>query len=273
MPSQTDETLPRLPDLLAFDAEELADRMLEPATLQAIYEESAAQLSANRTAQGLYSLVDSAIETMEQVWSDIAADEPDYACRKGCSWCCHQTVMVTAPEALLVAQYIRERFDAETIASLRDRIAGNAAEIDGLSNDDRLDRGLACVFLQDGDCSIYPARPLPCRGGFSEDADYCQSLLENREETQAAVAAGTLDGKFLIVPKMLFDSAQVGMAAAVRNDGLNADPIELTAAVAIALSDPDITEKWLNGWPVFESAKLHRQSDPRGDRYATQPAA
>ena len=72
---------------------------------------------------------------------------------------------------------------------------------------------------------------------------------------------------------MLFDSAQVGMAAAVRNDGLNADPLEFTTAVAIALSDPDITEKWLNGWPVFDAAKLHRQTGPRGDCYATQPAA
>jgi len=273
MPSQTDETLPKLPDLLAIDADELAERMLEPATLQAIYEDATAQLSENRTAQGLYSLVDSAIETMEQVWADLAQDEPDYACRKGCSWCCHQTVMVTAPEALLVAQYIRERFDEETVARLRDRIVQNAENIEGLSNDERLDHGLACVFLQDGDCSIYPARPLPCRGGFSEDADYCLNLLKNREETQAAVAQGALEGKFLIVPKMLFDSAQVGMAAAVRNDGLNADPLELTTAVAIALSDPDITEKWLNGWPVFDAAKLHRQTGPRGDCYATQPAA
>ena len=273
MPSQRDETLPKLPDLLAIDADELADRMLEPATLQAIYEGAAAQLNEDRTEPGLYALVDDAIETMEQLWADLAQDEPDYACRKGCSWCCHQTVMVTAPEVLLVAQYIRERFDAETVASLRDRIVRNAEKIEGLSNDERLDHGLACVFLQDGDCSIYPARPLPCRGGFSEDAEYCLNLLQNRAETQAAVASGTLEGKFLIVPKMLFDSAQVGMAAAVRNDGLNADPLELTAAVAIALSDPDITEKWLNGWPVFDAAKLHRQAGSGGDRYATQPAA
>ena len=242
MPSQTDDSMPNLPDLLAIDAEELADRMLEPATLRAIYEDAATRLCENRTAQGLYALVDSAIETMEDLWADLAQDEPDYACRKGCSWCCQQTVMVTAPEALLVAQYIRERYDAETVAKLRDRIVQNAEKIEGLSNDERLDNRLACVFLQEGECSIYPARPLPCRGGFSEDAEYCLNLLNNREETQAAVAAGTLDGKFLFVPNMLFDSAQVGMAAAVRNDVLNADPIELTAAVAIALSDPDIAD-------------------------------
>ena len=154
MPSQTDQPLPKLPDLLAIDAKELADRMLEPATLQAIYEDTAARLGENRTAPGLYALVDSAIETMEHLWDDLAPDEPEFACRKGCSWCCHQTVMVTAPEALLVAQYIRERFDGETVASLRDRIVRNAEKIEGLSNEQRLDHGLACVFLQDGDCSI-----------------------------------------------------------------------------------------------------------------------
>lgn len=273
MPVQANETLPKLPDLLAIDAEELAARMLEPTTLQAIYEESAAALNRGRTPEGLYGLVDDAIQATEQLWAGLAADVPDYACRKGCSWCCHQTVMVTAPEVLLAGRHIRENFDAAAIARLRGRVAARAREIEGLSNDERMDRGIACAFLEDGECSIYAARPLPCRGGFSEDADYCLALFENREATQTAVADGAVEGRFLVVPKMLFDSAQVGMAAAVRHDGLNADPIELTAAMAIALSDPDTAEKWLQGWPVFDSAKLHHETGPQGDRYVTRPVA
>ena len=113
-------------------------------------------------------------------------------------------------------------------------------------------------------------RPLQCRGGFSEDAEYCHNLLDHREETQAAVSKGEIEGKYLLVPKMLYDSAQVGMAGALGKNGLNSEPLDLTTAMAIALGDKNIVEKWLRGWPVFERARLHRLQGGTADKYVTR---
>ncbi len=270
-PQRVDEG-PAITSLIAMDSQELMDRLLEPTTMKAIYEDTEAIISRNRTPDGLNALVASVIETMEDLWGDLEAEMPAYACKKGCSACCHQSVMATAAEVLHAAEFLHKNLTASEVLRLRDRVAARAKETDSLDNDQRMDKHIPCSFLKDDICSIYPVRPLQCRGGFSEDADYCRSLLDHREETQTAVAKGDVDGKYLLVPKMLYDSAQIGMAGALKKDGLNSDPLDLTAAMAIALSDPKITEKWLRGWPVFERARLHKRQGKNGELYATQPA-
>jgi hypothetical protein len=263
---------PATSSLIAVDSDELAERLLEPATMQAIYEDTEAIIAGNRTPEGLFALVANALDTMEAVWSDLKADTVDYACKKGCSWCCHQSVMATAAEVLYAAKFLHDNLSPSEVLRLRDKVAARARQTEGLDNDQRMDRRIACAFLNENICTIYPVRPLQCRGGYSEDADYCRNLLEHREETQTAVANGTIDGKYLLVPKMLYDSAQVGMAGALQKDGLNSDPLDLATAMAIALGDRDIADKWLRGLPVFERARLHRQDGPKAERYATRPA-
>lgn len=271
MQPQLLEQEPRIASLLAIDADQLAEQMLEPATMQAIYEDTEAIITQNRTPQGLLALVANAVETMEAVWADLRDEAPEYACKKGCSFCCHQSVMVTAPEAIQAAKFLHDNLTETEVARLRDIVAARARQGDGLDNHERMDRRIPCAFLINDICTIYPVRPLQCRGGFSEDADYCRSLLENREETQKAVADGAIEGKYLLLPKMLYDSAQVGMAGALGKDGLNAMPLDLNAALAIALGDPNVAEKWLRGWPVFESARLHRRKGTGHDTFATLP--
>jgi len=261
----------RLSNLLAVDANQLADQMLEPATMQAIYEDTESIISKNRTPGGLLALVSKAIETMEALWGDLKDEAPVYACSKGCSYCCHQSVMVTAAETIYAAQFLHDNLTAKEVLRLRDMVAARARRGDGLDNHDRMDKRIPCAFLMDNICSIYPVRPLQCRGGYSEDADYCKSLLENREETQTSLRSGEIEGKYVLLPKILYDSAQVGMAGALVKDGMNSQPLDFNAAMAIALSDPNVAEKYLKGWPVFESARLHRRKGPGYDIYATVP--
>lgn len=270
-PQQGDEGI-AISSLIAVDSDELAERLLEPATMQAIYEDTEEIISGNRTPEGLSALVASVLDTMETVWRDLEPDTVDYACKRGCSWCCHQSVMTTAPEVLYAAKFLHDNLTPAEVMRLRDKVAARARQADGLDNDQRMDRRIACAFLSDGICTIYPVRPLQCRGGYSEDADYCRNLLENREETQQGVAEGTIEGKYLLLPKMLYDSAQLGMAGALSKDGLNSDPLDFATAMTLALGDRDIAEKWLRGWPVFERARLHRQEGPRTDKYVTRPA-
>src|SRR5271154_6611896 len=46
-----------------------------------------------------------------------------YECGKGCSWCCHQQVRVSAPEAIGIAEALREAYPPEWLATLRAIIA------------------------------------------------------------------------------------------------------------------------------------------------------
>ena len=271
MQAQAIEEGPSITSLIAAEPHELAEQMLEPATMQALYEDTEAIITRNRTPDGLKALVENAIETMDDLWEDLRGEAPAYACTKGCAYCCHQSVMATAAEVIYAAQFLHENLGESEVLALRDHVATRARKSDGMDNHERAEKGIPCAFLAGDICSIYPVRPLQCRGGFSEDVDYCRDMLNDSRGTQEKVARDEIDGKYLLLPKMLYDSAQVGMAGALTKDGLNSKPLDFASAMAIALSDPKIAEKFLRGWPVFESARLHRRKGASHDTFATLP--
>jgi len=100
------------------------------------------------------------------------------SCRAGCAACCRQLVPLSAPEAAMIHELVEElpeprrgqikaRF-AAAVARLRE-----AGLLEPLSDggDPLLHRseeayfrlGIPCPFLENGNCSIYEARPSRCR--------------------------------------------------------------------------------------------------------------
>lgn len=69
-------------------------------------------------------------------------------CKKGCNHCCHYQVLITKQEASLISEY----------TGVKPKIPKRARDL--FSNPD------PCPFLKKGICSIYPVRPLACRGYF-----------------------------------------------------------------------------------------------------------
>jgi Fe-S-cluster containining protein len=121
-------------------------------------------------------------------------------CAKGCVSCCHQLITVSVHEALLLAhivgllgqeeqQRIRSAFDEslsrlEEAGLLRDLLHShvNAFENRELIKDTQRrywELGLACPFLLDGTCAIYPYRPFICRQYcVSSDPEHCGKVFE-----------------------------------------------------------------------------------------------
>ena len=244
------------PSWLDRDAETLAGHLLEPATIRAVYDECRILLGARPTVEAVIEATQRATEIAETVWRDLETEGPAYACKKGCAWCCHQTVMVTAPEVFVVDRHLRATQDADSIRHLAERLKVQAANIAGRSTAERMGGAVACGLLEAGACSVHPARPMPCRGGFSQDAAFCEALFDDHAATVGAVSAGSREGPFLLVPKTIFNSAQVGLVTALRDLGFACHPLELTAAMAIALSRDDLVAAWLADESVFAAAEL-----------------
>jgi hypothetical protein len=95
---------------------------------------------------------------------------------------------------------------------------------------------IPCLFLEDDICTIHSVRPLQCRGGFSEEEDYCKSLFENPKKTQKAVKDGHIRGQFLIIPKLIYNSAQVAMIYAMKEVGMKGSNYEFTVAISILIT-------------------------------------
>jgi Fe-S-cluster containining protein len=223
------------------DPEQWSEHLIEPATLEAFFQDCVGILSEDQGADKLRGMADAVIGDLEEIWTAIKPEQPDYACRKGCSWCCHQNVTVTLPELHHILAYLKSEFDQTKLLSLKNKFREQAEKIAGKTTNERFDERTACGFLENDACSIHPARPLQCRGGFSEDEQYCRSLLEDREATQNGVKDGTEQGKYLLAPKLIYNSAQLAMSSALRDAGLDGDAYELTVAMALLLEsfEPD----------------------------------
>jgi Fe-S-cluster containining protein len=126
--------------------------------------------------------------------------EHKIACGAGCNACCNNFVRCSLPEALLVADWLRQPENAPVLARFRERLpgwreragptAGQLAEIlersggtqpEGEEWERFKSIGLAyamlgnlCPFNSDGRCEIYPVRPTICRAvHVLETSEFC----------------------------------------------------------------------------------------------------
>jgi hypothetical protein len=171
---------------------------------------------------------------------------PALACKEGCDWCCHLTVGTSVPEVARIADYLRRTFSPEELRATLERIVKLDEQKRDAKANNRAEEPLPCALLVDHHCSVYPVRPLTCRGCNSTDPDPCERFLRSRRVViplyapQHRLTAFVLDG----------------MRAGLSESGLKGDRLELTAALRIALEMPDAVERWLAGEPVFAPARL-----------------
>lgn len=110
------------------------------------------------------------------------SDEPDkrkeVSCKKGCSWCCHQSVQVNGLEG----KHLWSILPRNGISQEQKRVAIELAIEKKLNQKEYAKRlGLSksrCAFLDErGECSIYEKRPLVCRYyTVYEHPDKCKPL-------------------------------------------------------------------------------------------------
>jgi Fe-S-cluster containining protein len=97
-------------------------------------------------------------------------------CGKGCNFCCHQKVLISAVEARVIAADLRRRLPAAALAAMRALLTRRAAQSAAFANAGQHWRArLPCAFLaEDGGCSVHAVRPLVCRGYQSLSREACQ---------------------------------------------------------------------------------------------------
>ncbi len=167
------------------------------------------------------------------------------ACRKGCSHCCSQMVVVTGAEAFYVAAQVRKRPEmAAAVAEVAQRTAA-------LTLEERLGRNIFCPMLSDAICSIYAARPLGCRGFVSTNLEACLAAFVRGETPDIPMPNDSIS--VLYACRMLL---LVALRLAKVTDGV----YEMNSAVAVALASKDAEAQWLAGGDVF--AGLQATSPP-----------
>lgn len=165
------------------------------------------------------------------------------ACKKGCAYCCHGIVAITAPEAFALAARLRKD-GADAIVQFRER----ATAVAGKSASERLGAKLPCPLLRsDGACTVYAVRPLACRRVVSFELKPCLEEFEGQ------------DGEIAVPAHYNAHAANVLVALAVALADAR-QPLahyEFSAAVLAVLDVPDAEAKWRRGEDLF--AGLRRE--------------
>ncbi len=124
--------------------------------------------------------------------------EHTIACKDGCDACCSNFVRASWPEALAIAEFLREHPDVRArffakLPAWRERGAPELSQlaeilernggppIDGPDREaySRIgvsfgQKGCVCPFDENGRCEIYPVRPIVCRAVYVLDtAEFC----------------------------------------------------------------------------------------------------
>lgn len=160
------------------------------------------------------------------------------ACAKGCSWCCVQTVAVTAAEAFAVAAHMRTREPmVERLLAEPQRRLEEARE-----------EWRDCVFLEDKACGVYEARPLACHGFVSYDLKACIGFFAGNDP-QPEFTPGDR--------RLMTYTSRMLLCAAHLLTGHSIQPgYELSSAVATILRTPDAEARWLAGEDVLKDLPL-----------------
>jgi Fe-S-cluster containining protein len=162
-------------------------------------------------------------------------------CRAGCSFCCHQNVDVTIPEAILIALRLADPEDPR-----RSAVLSAAEAFAGVEDDARIALGRPCPLLIDKRCSVYEDRPIACRSLTSPDAERCDDAMRSLEAGE-----GVLPIEVYLVLQFLCNGEQSAMRGICRDVGLQDDIVELTQTVAAILRDETLVERWAKGERVF----------------------
>ncbi len=200
------------------------------------------------------------IDDLRQLQQDLTRNSPyaaDRACSAGCASCCFTVqVDVTPIEAIAVADYLRTCLDAPALKSIRERLG----KLTQRRRAGDYSRRLACGMLgSDGECQVYPIRPIVCSGVFSLDRQACELAAE-------AIAAGN-PSKSIPLDKEAIQ-ATGGIAGSLQRvlveHGLDGNLYELNSAVLCALQYPDALKRFRDGEDLFaEAICTEAHSPPR----------
>ncbi|MGE4423821.1 MAG: YkgJ family cysteine cluster protein [Pseudodesulfovibrio sp.] len=205
---------------------------------------------ADQPVKALHDAVREAYDVCESMMDELQLDPP-LACKRGCIHCCYNQVAVTEPEALFLGLHLLGTRSPERLRDLADRARALA---DGLKGKSWREIGmirhrLPCLFLEDGGCSVYPARPLACRGWNSVDETMC--LRSNLSQD----AMTPIENHPIM--RQIADAIQSGLLRGASSLGLEAGYLLMARAMALLLSDDpeqgliDGTADWLDGKPFF----------------------
>lgn len=165
------------------------------------------------------------------------------ACRAGCSFCCYYQVHLSAHEIFAIVDYVTQHFSHEQITHVLRTAEATAARIQAMSSEEHRLTNVACIFLSEGHCSIYPVRPVHCRTHHASEVSNCLQCYENptAEKPNTYITEIFAYGK----------AHEAVIYAMLDNSGNDPRRYEFTTAFLEAMTNSAAYKRYRNGKKAF----------------------
>ena len=125
---------------------------------------------------------DAADGLIDSLLSEAKRRDVNVACKKGCSWCCHQPVYAVSHEFHFLWQFMKLNMNEAERESVVQKAFDAYRKRSRLSDEEINNSKMPCPLLKNGACSVYEARPMACRIYLSMSALSCKTFFDYPED-------------------------------------------------------------------------------------------
>jgi len=129
--------------------------------------------------QKMYSAIDNLIDSLVVF---AKQQKQPIECKKGCDWCCRQTVFAMDYELDFLNNYLNRSLSEEDLLRTKHRAIEKQQKLESLEKDTLLNSKFPCSLLDNGVCVAYEARPMACRIYLSSNVKTCLKFYNTPED-------------------------------------------------------------------------------------------
>ena len=203
----------------------------------------------SKLSQLVYESIDSLIESFT---GRAKGENQPVHCKKGCFWCCAQSVFTVPWEVIYLGNYIGEHFTEEKLDMVLTLLRQKNDRTERMNLSEKLRYRHFCPLLEEKACWVYPARPMACRIYLSMDVTSCIGEHHHPDDTEVFA-------KLFAFPLLAGRMLNEGIAAWMKQQGLSVQEITLEAGLLTVLENREATEQWLKGKTVFPDPLYNKE--------------
>ncbi|MBI2511417.1 MAG: YkgJ family cysteine cluster protein [Opitutae bacterium] len=212
------------------------------------------RLQRVRSLRQMFAALRWGLDELDRTLADTPAGvRKKVACRSGCDFCCYVPVDVQAHEVFFAAEHIQLHSSPEALEGIVARLAAHRVRVAAYRAGERDHSRNPCALLAAGACSIYDARPQPCRAHHASDAAVCRAHRDDPTIDIGAVYIPALRARMFAV--------MLSVDAALETAGYDDRAYDFGSALHEALTNSLSLDTWMRHQPAFPDSCLADASD------------